>query len=328
MKKSDEVVLVDLTKISPELAKFYKTHFTRVASADNPLLLNETIRTFRIEGPDKELESELMFLLYRIGESREGSVIENVLKTELAGYGKMLSQHEDLSTQYMVIREVLTSRLTATQYLPLFLKAMMAENDLISQLLGRWFGTAANRLPLSQGQLKSITALNNSLGSYLHFEYLKCQDILMELLKAATFKPFRPELAGSFVVKITSYLTPFEPQFILTQSEAVEFYRRIIPILELRNRSASYLEYRKIMRIILANDQLKDFVRIMNSLIHLHRSNEPIKRQFLLELIGAYGRKSDTPGSGAYVRRQYRVECMKCGNLAETYELPSSDIKC
>ena len=71
----------------------------------------------------------------------------------------------------------------------------------------------------------------------------------------------------------------------------MDFYRRIIPILELRNRNASYLEYRKIMRIILANDQLKNFVRIMNQFIELHRATDPASKQFLLQLVGAYGRR-------------------------------------
>lgn len=109
----------------------------------------------------------------------------------------------------------------------------------------------------------------------------------------------------------------------------VDFYRRIIPILELRNRNSSFLEYRKIMRIILANDQLKNFVRIMNQMISLHRSNAPGDRQFLLELAGAYGRREEQPAASQFfIRRQYRLECLRCHTFSETYELPVGEVKC
>jgi hypothetical protein len=60
------MLLVDLTKTSPELAKFYKSHFNKQTPPEHQQH-NEKIRTYRIDGPDKELENELLFLLYRIG---------------------------------------------------------------------------------------------------------------------------------------------------------------------------------------------------------------------------------------------------------------------
>lgn len=108
-KKSDAVMLADLSKTSPELSKFYKAHFSKAPAAEHQQH-NEKIRTYRIEGPDKELENELMFLLYRISEGKERNVIESVLKTELAGYMKIFEQgqqHYD-ALQYRLICRLLT----------------------------------------------------------------------------------------------------------------------------------------------------------------------------------------------------------------------------
>lgn len=148
-----------------------------------------------------------------------------MLKTELAGYMKIFDQQQQYDPiQYLLIRKLLSEKLKLHAHLPLYLKAMMVENEVISQLLSRWFTAVAQRLPLGPGQQKSLAALNGTLGSYLHFEYLKCQEILMELLKAATFKPFKPQLSGRFVIKTNSYLMPFEPEFIISEAEAVRVY--------------------------------------------------------------------------------------------------------
>lgn len=98
---------------------------------------------------------------------------------------------------------------------------MIVENEIVSQLLSRWFTEAALRLPLGSRQQKDIAALNNTLGSYLHFEYVRSQEIFMEIMRSVVFKPFKPEMGGLFVVKKTSYLTPFEPEFVLSASQAV-----------------------------------------------------------------------------------------------------------
>jgi hypothetical protein len=116
-----------------------------------------------------------MFLLYRIGEAKDRNIIESIVKTELAGHMKIFDgiqdkqhQHSD-PLQFMLISKLLAEKLHQTRHLPLYLKAMMVENDIVSQLLSRYFTTTAGRLPLSVGQQKTINALNNTLGSYLHF---------------------------------------------------------------------------------------------------------------------------------------------------------------
>jgi hypothetical protein len=45
----------------------------------------------------------------------------------------------------------------------------------------------------------------------------------MEILKAVTLKPFKPEASNRFTVKAVSYLSSFEPNFILSEAQAVTF---------------------------------------------------------------------------------------------------------
>lgn len=71
--------------------------------------------------------------------------------------------------QYRFICKIVSDKLNQTHRLPLYLKAMMIENEMISQLLGKYFTSMANNLPLTQEQSKIMRIYNTTLGSYLHF---------------------------------------------------------------------------------------------------------------------------------------------------------------
>lgn len=88
---------------------------------------------------------------------------------------------------------------------------MMIENEMISQLLGKYFSSMANNLPLTHEQTKVIRMHNTTLGSYLHFEYLRCQKILMTILDGAVFGQHEPKAARGLKMKKQSYLIGFHP---------------------------------------------------------------------------------------------------------------------
>ena len=74
-RKNSSSMLVDLVKIQPELAKFYKQHFTKQVGESHPHNYNDRVRLFRVEGHDKELENDLLFLLHRATDSKEKSFL-------------------------------------------------------------------------------------------------------------------------------------------------------------------------------------------------------------------------------------------------------------
>jgi hypothetical protein len=90
---------------------------------------------------------------------------------------------------------------------------------MISQLLCKHFTGIIGKLGISPVQCKTITALNVSLGSYLHFEYLRAQNVLFEILKVILENPTKSTvLAKRFLVRSTKYLTKFDQGMILTEA--------------------------------------------------------------------------------------------------------------
>lgn len=80
------------------------------------------------------------------------------------------------------------------------------------------------------------------------------------------------------------------------------------------------------MRIILANDQLKDFLKNLNNLVDIYTKD----RKFLEQIISEYKAEEAKQASSkhSFVRRHFKLECLHGHMSQESYELWTGEARC